>query len=243
MATSNSPLPPNDSPKAASSFAAFAETYHSSILTILTQGSFYLAFGGYLFLMAALVGFWGVFANLRGAGGETIYFSFSAWLSAYSRPLLLLISSLIASMIGFSLLQASGRATRVIIPADDRTMLTDMLQNNNEAGILNYIRLSSLTGISGSFTKLGLYGLPLATIGLTLIFAGLSLTKSARSENMFDLYKLTLGAFLGSFVQRQVGEAAARNAVVSPPTTVTSQPPTAPQNGQPQKATDLDVAP
>jgi hypothetical protein len=51
------------------------------------------------------------------------------------------------------------------------------------------------------FTKLGLTGLPLTTVVLTLIF---SFMAAAGAEGFMDLAKLTLGAFIGSFVQRQV---------------------------------------
>jgi hypothetical protein len=55
------------------------------------------------------------------------------------------------------------------------------------------------SGATGTFTKIGLTGLPLATILLT-IFLGVAGLVNAQ---FFDLAKLTLGAFLGSFVQRQ----------------------------------------
>jgi hypothetical protein len=48
---------------------------------------------------------------------------------------------------------------------------------------------------------LGLTGLPLATIGLTLFFSLLAI----QYPNFMDLAKLTLGAFIGSFVQKQAG--------------------------------------
>ena len=60
-----------------------------------------------------------------------------------------------------------------------------------------YVRLSSLAKFTGTFTQLGLTGLPLATIALTLFFALLSIFK----PDFLDLTKLTLGAFIGSFVQ------------------------------------------
>ena len=69
-----------------------------------------------------------------------------------------------------------------------------------------YVRLCSLSGFTGTFTKLGLTGLPLTTVALTLIFAALALlpTDPESQKSFFDLTKLTLGAFIGSFVQRQV---------------------------------------
>jgi hypothetical protein len=60
--------------------------------------------------------------------------------------------------------------------------------------------------MSGNFTKLGITGLPLTTVLLTLIFSLISLMPipTQRGDNFLDLAKLTLGAFIGSFVQRQV---------------------------------------
>ena len=95
-------------------------------------------------------------------------------------------------------------------------MLEELIKQENSKGIELYIRLSSLGGPTGTATKLGLTGLPLATIGLTLIFAIIALFEPA----FLDLVKLTLGAFIGSFVQRS-GEAIERavraNASGTPP--------------------------
>jgi hypothetical protein len=79
-----------------------------------------------------------------------------------------------------------------------------------EDAITQYVRLRSLTGFTGLFTKLGLTGLPLATIGLTIFFSLLFFA----NENFLDLAKLTLGAFIGSFVQKQVGERQVTSQVV-----------------------------
>lgn len=67
-----------------------------------------------------------------------------------------------------------------------------------------YVRLRSLSGWAGNFTKLGVTGLPLTTVILTLIFSAVALIPTQHSQNFLDLAKLTLGAFIGSFVQRQV---------------------------------------
>jgi hypothetical protein len=68
-----------------------------------------------------------------------------------------------------------------------------------------YVRLRALTGISGNFTKLGVTGLPLTTVFLTLVFCVISLLPSTTNSPAFlDLAKLTLGAFIGSFVQGRV---------------------------------------
>ena len=62
---------------------------------------------------------------------------------------------------------------------------------------------------------LGLTGLPLATIGLTIFFA--LMYAYGGLEPFMDLAKLTLGAFIGSFVQKQVGERQATGGVVELP--------------------------
>jgi hypothetical protein len=70
-----------------------------------------------------------------------------------------------------------------------------------------YFRLRSLSGISGNFTKLQVTGLPLTTVFLTLVFAAvaiLPLPDSKLPAQFLDLAKLTLGAFIGSFVQGRV---------------------------------------
>lgn len=70
-------------------------------------------------------------------------------------------------------------------------------------------RLSSLGGATGTATKLGLTGLPLATVGLTIFFSVVALFDSRADGGFMDLAKLTLGAFIGSFVQRAVSTQAA----------------------------------
>ena len=57
---------------------------------------------------------------------------------------------------------------------------------------------------ASTFTKLGVTGIPLVTVVLTLIFSFIALTLSEHSKDFLDLAKLTLVAFIGSFVQRSV---------------------------------------
>jgi hypothetical protein len=105
-----------------------------------------------------------------------------------------------------------------VIPERDREFLVDIIKANGKDGIDTYIKLSSLYGFTGNITKLGLSGLPLLTVALTVFFTSLavllvSLGLAAGNENIvngiMDLAKLTLGAFIGSFVQRSVSAAAA----------------------------------
>ena len=98
----------------------------------------------------------------------------------------------------------------------------------HEDAITQYVRLRSLTGFTGVFTKLGLQGLPLATIGLTIFFSLMYF----EDKTFIDLAKLTLGAFIGSFVQKSVGERQGSGGTVQLPTgeklpVKSSSPPTA----------------
>jgi hypothetical protein len=91
--------------------------------------------------------------------------------------------------------------------------LKEKVLAGDELAITQYVHLRSLTGFTGAFTKLGLQGLPLATIGLTIFFALMYL----RDPQYLELAKLTLGAFIGSFVQKQVGERQSGAGVVKLP--------------------------
>lgn len=75
--------------------------------------------------------------------------------------------------------------------------------------------ISELSGVPGFFRNLGITGLPLATVTITLLFclfAILSYTINAISNTkiipdefpklVLELSKLTLGAFIGSFVAK-----------------------------------------
>lgn len=109
------------------------------------------------------------------------------------------------ALLGVRLLRSVG-ATKAIQPSrvvnkEEWDAICEKVREGNEEVITQYIRLTSLGGVTGAFTKLGLTGLPLATIGLTLFFSVLSIWY----DTFMDLAKLTLGAFIGSFVQKQVG--------------------------------------
>jgi len=133
------------------------------------------------------------------------------YLSKLAPSLMLLLAALVSSGIGYSLFRSAGTATRQTIPAQDAPLLYKLLLDNKEDAINLYIRLSSLTGITGTFTQVGLSGLPLATIVLTIFFSLLSLTGN---QQLFDLAKLTLGAFIGSYVQREVTERRIKGEVI-----------------------------
>lgn len=128
---------------------------------------------------------------------------FSWFVAVYLGPVLLLAAAFFAAFVGYVLLRTAGAASREVIPRQDYELLSRLLMQNNATGIDQYIRLSSLGGFAGIFAKVGLSGLPLATIGLTLAFTIISLWGG---KEVFDLAKLTLGAFIGSYVQRSVTE-------------------------------------
>jgi len=125
--------------------------------------------------------------------------------------LILLSLGFLLLVVGCALVLSSKSTVRQIIPIGDRRIYTDILNSpNSEAGIDGYVRLSSLTGITGKFQQLGFTGLPLATLAITVFFALLSINVATSQPNisalLLDFSKLTLGAFIGSFVQRQQEE-------------------------------------
>jgi hypothetical protein len=128
-----------------------------------------------------------------------IYNFYGKILSFVLIPVLSLAAAMICTVVGIKLLRAVGIATTQVISPQDYPILAPAIAAGNEQAISQFIRLSSLSGVTGTFTKIGLTGLPLATISLTIF---LSIAGLANNQ-FFDLAKLTLGAFLGSFVQRQ----------------------------------------
>jgi hypothetical protein len=113
---------------------------------------------------------------------------------------------LLCAFFSVSLFSKAGSITAQVIPPQDRHLLEPLIKGPNKDAIGEYIRLASLSGFSGTFTKLGFTGLPLATVALTLIFLGVSIfvSDAELKKSVFDMAKLTLGAFIGSFVQRNI---------------------------------------
>ncbi|MGG8295078.1 hypothetical protein PGR09_04055 [Klebsiella sp. 141251] len=126
------------------------------------------------------------------------YNFFGAIISFLMMPLLMCISAVICALVGMRLLRSAGAVSQQVIPPQDYSLLAPAIKEGNEKAITEYIRLSSLSGMTGTFTKIGLTGLPLATIVLTVVLAFLSLV----FPKFYDLAQLTLGAFIGSFVQK-----------------------------------------
>lgn len=169
-----------------------------------------LTYGGLIFMMLSFIIFLFLCYLLLPESTSKKPDLLKGWdiISHYFPQVLLLFSSLAASIIGSLLLRAAGTATKQPIPEQDHELLSDLLKNNNKEGIENYMKLNSLIGMSGFFTKIDFTGLPLATIVMTIVFCLLSLITEfyggQTSSGFFDLAKLTLGAFIGSYVQKKV---------------------------------------
>jgi len=119
-------------------------------------------------------------------------------LAAYMKQLALFATAILSVTVGFILLRIS-RIQGGVVPEQDRQLLKQILDKNPENGIEKYIELREISGSTAFLNKMHLSGLPLATIGLTILFTILGLFVPA----LFDLAKLTAGAFIGSYVQRQ----------------------------------------
>jgi hypothetical protein len=89
--------------------------------------------------------------------------------------MIVLLIGVICAFLGVRLLRSAGAAFERVIPRDDFPVLAEAVVNGKSEAIDQYVRLSSLSGFTGTFTKLGLTGLPLTTVSLTLIFSILSL--------------------------------------------------------------------
>jgi hypothetical protein len=128
-------------------------------------------------------------------------------LSIYAPEFILSGIGVFTALLGVKLVRAGGLSPSDPLPVVNPIewkILAAAITDNKDDPIGQYIRLSSLTGATGLFTKLGLSGLPLATIGLTIFFALISMV-APRDLHFYELTQLTLGAFIGSFVQKQVG--------------------------------------
>jgi hypothetical protein len=131
-----------------------------------------------------------------------LYNFYGRLIAVFFAPVMIILSALISVFVGIKLLRAAGAVTQHVIPTQDYELLSNAISSANADAVSEYIRLSSLSGLTGTFTKIGLTGLPLATIFLTVFLSVLGLVV----PGFFDLAKLTLGAFIGSYVQKQRNE-------------------------------------
>ncbi len=162
-----------------------------------------MAAGGYILLgvTAILV----IFIAMKYYGGERDIIgmakdqsSFSYIVQHYALEVFVLIGALITGNLGLRLLFGANPNSKEVIPQKDRALLEPLIMKSDKEAINQYVILSSLSGFTGTFQKIGFSGLPLATVTLTLIFSFLSFFNG----DFMELAKLTLGAFIGSFVQK-----------------------------------------
>lgn len=119
----------------------------------------------------------------------------------------------ISALLGFSLVRTLRNARKEVIPRQDRDILDAALQRSPDP-VREYVVLSGLIGATGVFRKLEFTGMPLATILMTLFMSLLSVLCYALNaisdinipeqvpQAFLELAKLTLGAFIGSFVSK-----------------------------------------
>jgi len=126
--------------------------------------------------------------------------------SNFDISFLTLIAIVILSAIaGYLFLDASNPSAPDAFLPRDRDLLNKTIAAGNEQAVTQYLRLRNMRGVTGFFQKLGLPGLPIATIFVTLLFTFLAVSVAGDAQkSLFDLAKLTLGAFIGSFVQRSI---------------------------------------
>jgi hypothetical protein len=173
----------------------------------LTSGERVMAVSGYLMVMASVASFAVLmFIKFRDTARMTPQ-PYTSWLQlvqSESATISLFIIGIVTAILGKQLLTSARLANARTIPREDLPLIRQAVIDGKAEPIDQYVRLRSLSGVSGNFTKLGITGLPLTTVVLTLIFSGISILPVTGSKDFLDLAKLTLGAFIGSFVQRQV---------------------------------------
>jgi hypothetical protein len=164
----------------------------------------FLAASGVCLVMVSVLSFGAiVYKEIRGVlYAETGYWA--AILVREAPNLVLLVIGIVCALLGLRLLTTTQTALARTIPKEDLPMVQDAVINGKSEPIDQYVRLRSLAGWAGTFTKLGITGLPLVTVVLTLIFSFIALLPLSQANAFLDLAKLTLGAFIGSFVQRNV---------------------------------------
>lgn len=169
-----------------------------------------LTLSGHAFVLVSVFCF-GVIACLKlrqSLGGQLLPHALT-WIDLAAQEtgaISLLFIAVVAALLGKGLLVSAQMASAATIPYADLHLVRQAVLDGKAEPIDQYVRLRALSGISGNFTKLGVTGLPLTTVFLTLVFSVISLLPvgGSTSSAFLDLAKLTLGAFIGSFVQGRV---------------------------------------
>jgi len=169
---------------------------------------------GFVFAIVAAIGFYYAVIRIIGSSGKAIRVDRTESPELFWQHLIadnieivsIIIVAILSVMFALRLFSKAGSLTSEVIRERDRKLLEPLISAANKEAINEYIRLASLSGFAGTFQYLGFTGLPLATVVLTLVllFTALWVDDDDLRRGMFDMAKLTLGAFLGSFVQRNV---------------------------------------
>ncbi|MCA0400761.1 MAG: hypothetical protein LCH38_08100 [Proteobacteria bacterium] len=171
----------------------------------------WMAFSALGFMAAsALLLAYGIYIIIVYTGARSTWvdeFQFGQIIARNFDVVSIFVFAISAAWIGLRLFAKAGQSANYVIRPEDQEFIWPLIAEPKPDAIDQYIRLASLSGMSGTFTKIGFTGLPLATVALTLVFVGLALFNLSNKEvatTLFDMSKLTLGAFIGSFVQKQV---------------------------------------
>lgn len=173
---------------------------------VSTASEQFLAASGVCLVLAS-VGSFAAIIYIEFKAGGVGYRESQRWIdlvTAQSSTIVLLLIGIVCALLGLRLLTTTQNALARTIPKEDLPMIQDAVIAGKPEPIDQYVRLRSLAGWAGAFTKLGITGLPLVTVALTLVFSLIALLPVAKATDFLDLAKLTLGAFIGSFVQRNV---------------------------------------
>ncbi|WP_143684612.1 hypothetical protein [Variovorax sp. KK3] len=161
--------------------------------------------------------------------------------------------AVLAAGFGYFLMRAGqnieATTTGNALPDDARRLLGSVIEHSADP-IGDWTKLVGLTGGTGVFRKLELSGMPLATILMTILFCLLGLAAPVFPDLLstagktgprapfdgaatifLDMAKLTLGAFIGSFVTKSTSrdaEATKAGAVAAAKAVAGSSPPPAP---------------
>jgi hypothetical protein len=181
-----------------------------------------LTYSGYLLIIVAVfcfgaIAYLKIYASLNPVPQEK-YTTALDFFQHESTAISLLIIGYIAASMGRRLLTTIQLTNARTIPLEDLPLIEAAVVAGNPDPIDQYMRLRSLSGISGNFSKLGVTGLPLTTVFLTLVFALIALfpLENTKAVDQFlDMAKLTLGAFIGSFVQGRVEQRKQQDAAAS----------------------------
>ncbi len=174
----------------------------------IAYGDRIITVSGYALVMVSVFCFAVIaYIKLKTSVSDQTAITYETWLGfvqSETTTIALIIIAIVATSLGKRFLTTVRLADARTIPYDDLELIRQAVIDGKSEPVDQYVRLRSLSGMSGTFTKLGITGLPLTTVLLTLIFSFIALFPSEQAAQFLDLAKLTLGAFIGSFVQRSV---------------------------------------